>query len=827
MVNFDDLLGDNETPVIDPRDIFLTLARDKRFAFPRDIQTEVMKEWFTVRPQRDTIIKLNVGSGKTLVGLLVLQSSLNEQVGPALYVCPDNQLVSQVKEEAQLLGIEVVDDPRDPAFAAGERICVTTIHRLFNGKSVFGVETIKLSIGTVVVDDAHACIATISDQFRIRLPNTHEAYRNILRAVSSDLKKQSPSRYLELDEGDPWAIMEVPFWAWKDKQEDILQALHENREGEELMFSYPLLREVLPYCRCIIGGQFLEIEPTFPPTDLIKSFSKAKRRIYMTATLADDSVLVTHFGANPEKLSKPVVPLSSQFMGERMILMPQELNPEIEEADVRQLLCDLSKDENVVVIVPSKQAAETWSSQADQILIGDKVLAGIEKLRAGHVGLTVLVNRYDGIDLPGDACRVLALFELPEVSSFREAADMSILTDSKVGLRRQMQRVEQGMGRGVRSNDDYCVVILCGAKLTSRVKSSEGRQMLTGATQAQLDLSSNLAKQLDGTDIGGIKKVVKQCLDRDPSWVKVSKKSLLKAKSNNDLSLDPMAVGTRTAFDQARVGDHPAAVQTLKKLASALDDDDARAFTLLREAEIAHHIDPANAQKALLAAHKLNYSVPKPLEGIAYQNLTPVAGKQASAVQEIHRSRFLEAADRLLHFKGLIEDLKFEPDTASKFEAALHDVGHLIGIGAQRPEKASGKGPDNLWAFSNGVFLIIECKNGATSEQGISKHDLGQLAQSIDWFEGKYTKTASKEAVIVHPMKKTGPGAAVIEGARVTTEVQLAKLRTALLAFAKALGDANVLNDVSRIGQLLTSHHFTPSTFLAQYSVPLKAKGEN
>lgn len=53
---------------------------------------------------------------------------------------------------------------------------------------------------------------------------------------------------------------------------------------------------------------------------------------------------------------------------------------------------------------------------------------------------------------------------------------MNILADSKAGLRRQMQRIE----RGVRSNNDYCVVLLCGAKLTSRIKSPEGRQMLTG-----------------------------------------------------------------------------------------------------------------------------------------------------------------------------------------------------------------------------------------------------------------------------------------------------------------------------------------------------------
>jgi replicative superfamily II helicase len=99
-IRFDELLDDNEAAVTNPRDIFLTLSRDKKFAFPRDIQTEVMKAWFGQRDNPDTVVKLNVGSGKTLVGLLLLQSSLNEGVRPAIYVCPDKQLVDQVLAEA-------------------------------------------------------------------------------------------------------------------------------------------------------------------------------------------------------------------------------------------------------------------------------------------------------------------------------------------------------------------------------------------------------------------------------------------------------------------------------------------------------------------------------------------------------------------------------------------------------------------------------------------------------------------------------------------------------------------------------------------------------
>lgn len=46
-----------------------------------------------------------MGYVKTLLGLLMLYSKLSEGVGPAVYFCPDNQLVEQVRYQATLYGI--------------------------------------------------------------------------------------------------------------------------------------------------------------------------------------------------------------------------------------------------------------------------------------------------------------------------------------------------------------------------------------------------------------------------------------------------------------------------------------------------------------------------------------------------------------------------------------------------------------------------------------------------------------------------------------------------------------------------------------------------
>lgn len=821
-IDFSDMLDETGEEVLHPREIFFTLNRASNFAFPRDIQTEVMNRWFDERDNRDNVIKLNVGSGKTLVGLLLLQSSLNEEKGPALYVSPDKQLSQQVMQEAKALGIEVTDDPRDAAYVAGEKICVVNVYKLFNGKSVFGVGTSQINIGTVVIDDAHACVSTIADQYRISLDNTHEAYKKILAALAEDLKGYNEARFLEIQAGDPRAHMEVPFWSWDAHQTQILRALHEHRAEDELQFTYPLLKELLRQCRCVIGGQHLEIEPYFPATDLIHSFRRAKRRIYMTATLSDDSVVVTHFGADPNKIAKPIVPASSQSMGERMILMPQELNADLTVPDVRLLLTELAKSVNVVVIVPSAPAAEHWKAAANQVLIGESVVDGVEKLRKGHVGLTVLVNRYDGIDLPGDACRVLVIADLPEVGSYADLVDSEVLSGTAVNLKRQVERIEQGMGRGVRSNDDYCVVLLLGSKLTGRLRSPEGQAMLTPATKAQLELSRRIAKKLVTPSIADIKTVILQCLNRDSDWMKVSKKALVNLKADDELRLDPGKLAIRAAFDSARANQHKQAVAILDKAIDVTTDDHVKAWLLSKKAAFQHPIDADGAQKTLVAAHGLEPGVIKPMHGTTYKQLTPATGQQATTLIANHQGRFMDATAMKLFADELCSDLQFSPDTSDKFEAAVNDLAWFLGIRGQRPEKDYKEGPDNLWALPNGSFVVIECKNGVTAGNGISKKDAGQLGQSVAWFGGRYPASTATP-IVIHPERNLGQGASLVSGMRVIDAAGMEKLRKNLREFAKQLVDPDVATNATAVAKRLAQFELNADAFVNAFSAPVKS----
>ncbi|HIH36529.1 MAG TPA: DEAD/DEAH box helicase family protein [Methanocellales archaeon] len=68
-------------------------------------QESILKEWYkNLREQKDIIVKLHTGQGKTLIGLLMLQSSINEGKGPAVYLCPNNYLVTQTTDQAHSFG---------------------------------------------------------------------------------------------------------------------------------------------------------------------------------------------------------------------------------------------------------------------------------------------------------------------------------------------------------------------------------------------------------------------------------------------------------------------------------------------------------------------------------------------------------------------------------------------------------------------------------------------------------------------------------------------------------------------------------------------------
>lgn len=811
--------GQQAARLTSPRDIFGALpGRAAGLGYLRDVQGQVLDAWDRRRTERDLVIKMNTGSGKTIVGLLILRSCLNEGFGPGLYVAPTPYLAEQVQRQATRLGIATVDDPDSARYLGGEAIGVINIHKLVNGRSVFGgpasSRATALPIGSVVVDDAHAALATVESQATIVLSADRGEYGRLREMFRGDLRQQSDSTLLDIEAGVPTAVLRVPFWAWSNRSVEVGRVLHAARDEEGLVFSYPLVADSLGVCAAVFTPHALEIRPPFPPTERISSFASATRRIYLTATLPDDGVLVSHFDADAASVANPITPATAADLGDRLILAPQEVNPRIGDEAVRQAVGRLAETVNVVVLVPSGRAAEKWVNVAARTAAAESIAAAVADLQAGHVGLVVLINKYDGIDLPDDACRVLVIDGLPEAYGGMDRRESAALGDSEAMTARQLQRIEQGMGRGVRSADDYCVVLLLGARMAQLIADPRNRDKLSPATRVQLDLSGQVANQLAGKDLAQLVEVVNQVLGRDANWIATSR-SALAGVAYPPGSVEPAVASAREAFNAASNRQFAKAADLMSVAVNQTADQRLKGWRQEQLAVYQQQLDPAQAQRTIAGAVELNPRVTRPMLGIAARRIT-AAANQASEAAAFLRGSYRDATALIVGVNAIVADLALDPERTSEFESAMEAMAAHLGFAGQRPERDTGNGPDVLWAIGDRGYLVIECKSGATTDT-ISRRDLEQLGHSQDWFAETYGGEAACTPVLVHQAGAAAANAVPPPGCRIIARDHLSRLRDAFQGFAVALS-GGTWTDAVAVGEQLRDRHFIAGEFVASFT---------
>lgn len=77
----------------DPRKLFQHLIKPDGVNELYASQSDIIAKWLDNRSAKDIVLKLPTGGGKSLVGLLIAQSSMNELKQPSLYPVPTRQLV--------------------------------------------------------------------------------------------------------------------------------------------------------------------------------------------------------------------------------------------------------------------------------------------------------------------------------------------------------------------------------------------------------------------------------------------------------------------------------------------------------------------------------------------------------------------------------------------------------------------------------------------------------------------------------------------------------------------------------------------------------------
>lgn len=753
----------------DPLELYKTLDR-KSVAGPlRPAQEYILNEWYqNHRNDKDLIIKLHTGEGKTLVGLLLLQSNINAKESPCLYICPNVYLVSQVCLEAEKFGIPyctIGNDRQIPdEFLSGEKILITNAYKIFNGKSVFGINNNYIQTGTIILDDSHTCVDVIKDSFTINISRQNQdcIYQKFITLFTDDLVNQGEGSFLDIQSGDYETFMPIPYWSWLDKKTEVLKILSEYSNEEPIQFVWPLMRDrINEYC-CYISGSAIEISPYNPTVDIFGSFSNAHHRILMSATTQDDSFFIKGLSFSTMAVQKPLIYESQKWSGEKMIILPSLIN---DECDRDLIVTNFSKMNNskfgMIALVPNTKKAKQYENIGAICSDSKNIFSVIEALKKGEFNkLVVINNRYDGIDLPDESCRVLIVDSMPFFNNLSDKYEEKCRPNSEIINKRVAQKIEQGLGRGVRGEKDYCAILIIGPDIVKFMRSITTNKYFSPQTQKQIEIGLEIAKMAqeesnpEESSIKQVVSLIKQMLSRDDGW----KEYYTSEMNSIEFSESSSSIYERL-LDESNIeklycsGEFEKAASKMQKLIDELQEDELEKGWYLQQ--LARYKYPMSANDSInlqKVAFKANPQLLKPKTGIVY---TKVSYIHENRLKRIHKfiNQFGTYNELKLSVDAILDNLSFGVE-ADKFESALKSVGDLLGFISQRPDKEIRKGPDNLWCGTDNQYNFFECKSEVEETRSeINKHEAGQMNSHCGWFEEQYGKETKVNRFLIIPTK--------------------------------------------------------------------------
>ncbi len=742
---------------------------------PNDLwrgQTEALTEWHKNREKSDVFIALNTGAGKTLVGLLIAQSLVNEGVENVTYVCGTKDLVFQTEREANKLGIEYTlrtgGGFSNPLFEIGKAFCITTYAGLFNGLSVLQREHFPQAI---IFDDAHVAERMIREAFTLKVTaQSQEALFEEIKSLFEPHFKEAgklPSLERAINRLFEPPIMASPS-AVREKARRLYNLLIDSgiQNDNNLKYSFNHLKENLEHCAVVFGYGLVEIAPPFLPLFSLPIFLRNIRRIYLSASLNYKSDIARAFGRIPD-LS--IEPKNDAGNGERLILFSDETS---QKKIDHTLVKALSEQHKVLIAVPSYRKAEVWK-QIGSPPSADEFSEKLQQFREASSGSFILVSRVDGIDLPHDTCRVMVLDELPTGSSALEKFQWDTLDMKNFRATKVSNQLIQLFGRINRGRNDYGAFIINGKSLSIWLKNDRKLALLPELLRKQVRLGLYLHEQEKFSDMSQLVNVIRDVLNRNQSWIDFYGESI------NEMELEGEAT-ERTQQIEMRMTE--AALAEVKFISSVWD----RNYAVARQELEAVIQETARADEKLSGWHNLwlgmcleceeDYEaaqeeyvrayqrlakkviVPRGVSGISHdaisktQELTDFERQIDLIVQRKSPEGYQKTLQRL---RISIMGLDDSDASTTQQEESLRALGEYLGFTSIRPDNDDGTGPDVFWIDEHSQKCIaFELKTGKKEKPIYYKKDIEQGHDHLEWIRQNHSNLLCLGLVYVGPYGK-------------------------------------------------------------------------
>ena len=715
-------------------------------------QSEVLNAYMDKVRRPDVALELPTGTGKTLIGLLIAEWNRQQRNQQVLYACPTRQLAEQVRDEANREGIDTAlltgshanwDPNSKVRYESARHIGITTYSSIFNSHP-------KLTAPSVLLfDDAHAGEQYVGEAYSLRFIRdcNDDEYRRLLRIVApaidevflERLNAEQPSRGLSQE-----VRLVVPL-RQPGMVAQIIKFL--SRLDEPYSFRYSMIEQCIASCLVYVSYNEILVRPYIPPTHQNHPFRQAEQRVYLSATLGEGGELERAFGRHGiDRLHQPgkgTVPRS----GRRFFVFPEStkyvdtdkttLSREIVSQAGKALI--LSQRTDVAMSDAKRLAPDGWP-----IFGIDDVSTSMEPFADSEHAICALAARYDGLDLPGDTCRLVLLDGKPDQLNLQEIflqrnAQAGVALDSRIRT-----RIIQGIGRCTRGPEDTAIVMILG-NLSDYLAQPTTRSALSPELQAEIMFG--LENSQDGTDkdmLSNVRAFLNQ--NTDDTWRSEAEPTLIEYRRTFEQSPSPgsqqlseCVAEEIEAWECASVGSWRDAAQHAHAAGSILGNGGSttrryQAFWKYLESAWTDMTAEENNDPTLKVTSKQLLNEATTLAGkcswIAHMSqfpdLTSPSINHTDAISIKNLTALLSGNFKENKFLERISEMQqhLALQDASKFESALSVLGQALGAEASKPAKQGRC--DSVWCWGNELWLALEAKSEHKTTGVVSIKDVRQ-----------------------------------------------------------------------------------------------------
>jgi len=744
-------------PADSPRALFRDLPRDPDVPFLWEHQGRILEGYEEAAEESDLALELPTGTGKTLIGLLIAEWRRRAFGERVVYLCPTRQLVHQVGALARLYGIDAQVCLRPEyegidRWQSGDVIAIGTYAALFNYNPRFTAPQ------ALILDDAHAAEDYVAGHWSVTIDRheMREGYREIAALLDPVLDR--PTAGMLTDDESAFAdrrgVELVPLPRWWPLADPLREIVGRAVRDTDEWFAWDdHVGGGLAACSLLVSWGKIVLQPLAPATAHHEQFAGATQRVYMSATLGSGGELERIFGVRRIKRLPAPEEVERHSTGRRLFLLPAASLPADGVGEV--VTGAIEAAGRALVLVPTMEAGEDRRTRL--------ALDGVPTLGAADIEESldsftdeksvalILANRYDGIDLPGDACRLVVLDGLPVAVNLLERFLHQRLSATALLSERMRTRFTQGVGRATRGEGDWCAVLVTSREAYDFCARGEVRELLHPEMQGELRFG---LEQSRDRGPGDFLDLLESLLERDEEW-QVAEEEIRRLRDGAERKQDPAAGALEAAvpneidFTYAMWdGDYPRALAKAVSAADLLEGDAVapyRAWWLYQAgaaAWLAYHSfemeDMLSRSRDLFGrAASTGRSVHWFAE-LAYGELGEERDKRATAPRDLRVVERAQACLQSIGFHG--SGLKrrgdalrscFDGEESTPWEEGVTLLGRLLGFETSHP---GGQGdPDSVWLADGSLAIAWEIKSEESSDGEIGTRTIQQARGHEAW----------------------------------------------------------------------------------------------